>query len=68
MFDFKSAKKRVDEAINPTHMFYSEIFSDLSKNNVYINQKIYKKLVLLNWGELITRFQKWMRNQNPLES
>lgn len=36
MFDFKSAKKRVDEAINPTHLFYSEIFSDLSKNNVYI--------------------------------
>ncbi|MDU5461572.1 threonine ammonia-lyase [Anaerococcus vaginalis] len=43
MFDFKSAKKRVDEAINPTHMFYSEIFSDLSKNNVYIKPENLQK-------------------------
>ena len=43
MFDFKSAKKRVDEAINPTHIFYSEIFSDLSKNNVYIKPENLQK-------------------------
>ncbi|MDU5504896.1 MAG: threonine/serine dehydratase, partial [Anaerococcus vaginalis] len=43
MFDFKSAKKRVDEAITPTHLFYSEIFSDLSKNNVYIKPENLQK-------------------------
>lgn len=43
MFDFKSAKKRVDEAINPTHIFYSEIFSNLSDNNIYIKPENLQK-------------------------
>lgn len=43
MFDFKNAKKRVDEAITPTHMFYSEVFSDLSKNNIYIKPENLQK-------------------------
>lgn len=43
MFDFKSAKKRVDEAINPTHIFYSEVFSNLSDNNIYIKPENLQK-------------------------
>ncbi|MDY3006730.1 threonine ammonia-lyase [Anaerococcus porci] len=43
MFDFKNAKKRVDEAIDPTYMLYSEVFSNLSKNNVYIKPENLQK-------------------------
>lgn len=36
MFDFNSAKARCDEVINETHLIYSDYFSDISHNNVYI--------------------------------
>ena len=43
MFDFKQAKVRVDEVINPTHLIYSEVFSDSSNNNVYIKPENLQK-------------------------
>ncbi len=43
MFDFKQAKARVDEVINPTHLIYSEVFSDSSNNNVYIKPENLQK-------------------------
>ena len=43
MFDFKKAKERVDEVINPTHLIYSEVFSDSSNNNVYIKPENLQK-------------------------
>lgn len=43
MFDFTSAKKRLDEVIRPTHLIYSEYFSDLASNNVYIKPENMQK-------------------------
>ena len=43
MFDFKSAKNRVDEVISPTHLFYSDYFSSLANNNVYIKPENLQK-------------------------
>ena len=43
MFDFKKAKERVDEVINPTHLIYSEVFSNESNNNVYIKPENLQK-------------------------
>src|SRR5574344_1063669 len=43
MFDFKRAKERVDEVINPTHLIYSEVFSNESNNNVYIKPENLQK-------------------------
>ena len=43
MFDFKKAKERVDEVINPTHLFYSDIFSTEANNNVYIKPENLQK-------------------------
>ena len=41
--DFKAAKKRVDEVINPTHLIYSEAFSHESGNTVYIKPENLQK-------------------------
>ena len=43
MFDFKQAKERVDEVIVPTHLIYSDYFSDISNNNVYIKPENLQK-------------------------
>lgn len=43
MFDFKEAKKRVDEVIVPTHLIYSDYFSSISNNNVYIKPENLQK-------------------------
>ena len=43
MFKFNEAKKRVDEVINPTHLLYSEVFSEESNNNVYIKPENLQK-------------------------
>lgn len=43
MFDFISAKERVDQVINKTHLFYSDYFSDLSNNKVYIKPENLQK-------------------------
>lgn len=43
MFDFNSAKERVDKVTNRTHLFYSDYFSDLSNNNVYIKPENLQK-------------------------
>ena len=43
MFDFNNAKNRLDEVITPTHLFYSEFFSDIASNNVYIKPENLQK-------------------------
>ena len=43
MFDFNSAKERVDKVTNRTHLFYSDYFSDISNNNVYIKPENLQK-------------------------
>lgn len=43
MFDFNSAKERLDEVINTTHLFYSDYFSEISNNNVYIKPENLQK-------------------------
>ena len=43
MFDFNKAKERVDEVIVPTHLIYSDYFSDISNNNVYIKPENLQK-------------------------
>lgn len=43
MFDFKEAKKRVDEVIVPTHLIYSDYFSSATNNNVYIKPENLQK-------------------------
>lgn len=43
MFDFNKAKERVDQVINETHLIYSEVFSDLANNNVYIKPENLQK-------------------------
>lgn len=43
MFDFNDAKKRLDGVITRTHLFYSEYFSDLVSNNVYIKPENLQK-------------------------
>lgn len=43
MFDFNSAKERVDEVITSTHLFYSDYFSELTNNNVYIKPENLQK-------------------------
>lgn len=43
MFDFNSAKERVDKVTNRTHLFYSDYFSGISNNNVYIKPENLQK-------------------------
>lgn len=43
MFDFSSAKKRVDKVINKTHLFYSQSFSEQANNNIYIKPENLQK-------------------------
>ena len=43
MFDFSSAKKRVDKVINKTHLFYSQSFSEQGNNNIYIKPENLQK-------------------------
>lgn len=43
MFDFNSAKERVDKVTNRTHLFYSDYFSQISNNNVYIKPENLQK-------------------------
>ena len=43
MLNFKEAKLRVDEVINPTHLFYSDYFSGVCNNNVYIKPENLQK-------------------------
>lgn len=43
MFDFNSAKKRVDKVINKTHLFYSQSFSEQGNNNIYIKPENLQK-------------------------
>lgn len=43
MFDFNSAKERVDKVTNRTHLFYSDYFSGVSNNNVYIKPENLQK-------------------------
>ena len=43
MFDFEKARARVSEVTNPTHLIYSEVFSQESNNNVYIKPENLQK-------------------------
>lgn len=43
MFDFNSAKKRVDKVINKTHLIYSQSFSEQANNNIYIKPENLQK-------------------------
>ena len=43
MFDFNAAKERVDEVTNPTHLIYSDFFSNIAHNNVYIKPENLQK-------------------------
>ncbi|WP_073998225.1 threonine ammonia-lyase [Anaerococcus urinomassiliensis] len=43
MFDFNNAKERVDKVTNRTHLFYSDYFSGISNNNVYIKPENLQK-------------------------
>lgn len=43
MFDFNSAKERVGKVTNRTHLFYSDYFSGISNNNVYIKPENLQK-------------------------
>ena len=43
MFDFNSAKERGDKVTNRTHLFYSDYFSGISNNNVYIKPENLQK-------------------------
>ena len=43
MLDFTSAKKRLDEVVRPTHLIYSEYFSDIASNNVYLKPENMQK-------------------------
>jgi len=43
MLNFKEAKIRVDEVISPTHLFYSDYFSGVCNNNVYIKPENLQK-------------------------
>ncbi|KXB56311.1 threonine ammonia-lyase [Gemelliphila asaccharolytica] len=43
MFDFNSAKKRVDKVINKTHLIYSQSFSEQGNNNIYIKPENLQK-------------------------
>ena len=43
MFDFNIAKERVDKLTNRTHLFYSDYFSGISNNNVYIKPENLQK-------------------------
>ena len=43
MFDFIKAKERIDQVANPTHLIFSEVFSESSNNNVYIKPENLQK-------------------------
>lgn len=43
MFDFEKARARVSEVTNPTHLIYSEVFSEGCNNNVYIKPENLQK-------------------------
>src|SRR5699024_92140 len=58
MFDFKRAKERVDEVINPTHLIYSEVFSNESNNNVYIKPEKLQKTGSFKLREAYNKLSK----------
>lgn len=43
MFDFYSAKERLDQVISPTNLIYSEAFSTISNNKIYIKPENLQK-------------------------
>ena len=47
--DFKTAKKRVDEVIEETHLIHSDAFSSECGNDVYIKPCL---LYTSNWQQL----------------
>ena len=67
MLNFKEAKLRVDEVINPTHLFYSDYFSGVCNNNVYIKPENLQKTGSFKLRGAIISFQNLMINQKKLE-
>ena len=61
--DFKTAKKRVDEVIEETHLIHSDAFSSECGNDVYIKPENLQKKVLSKLEGLLIKLLNLMIQQ-----